>query len=255
MTEVSDAWWTVTAPRGPGRRRRPRLHTRTQARRDPLSDEERARWVQAVNPFLMNMWPAARRKARPAPKCWRICRRASPPGLPNERCGVHSRAGPCVKAVNLFWSALRVVVMAFALVAGLALLAMVGIICVDIVMRLLGRSFAGTYDVVRFTGTIAIAGALPYTTAVKGHVAVEYFFQKLHRIGRICGHGLPGDYCGVVQHLSAVHTARQLLTGGKGSLSDWATPVLVVHHRRSMHAHHACGSVQSVSPRPEMIKP
>ena len=50
--------------------------------------------------------------------------------------------GPCFKAVNLFWSALRVVVMAFALVAGLALLAMVGIICVDIVMRLLGRSFA-----------------------------------------------------------------------------------------------------------------
>ena len=92
---------------------------------------------------------------------------------------------PCFKAVNLFWSALRVVVMAFALVAGLALLAMVGIICVDIVMRLLGKSFAGTYDVVRFMGTIAIAGSMPYTTAVKGHVAVEYFFHKLHRIGRI----------------------------------------------------------------------
>ena len=93
--------------------------------------------------------------------------------------------GPCLKTVNYFWSALRAVVMAFALIAGFALLVMVAIICVDIVMRLLGRSFVGAYDLVRFTGTIAIAGALPYTTAVKGHVAVEYFFHKLHRIGRI----------------------------------------------------------------------
>lgn len=127
--------------------------------------------------------------------------------------------GPCFKAIDLFWSALRFVVMALALVAGLALLAMVGIICVDIVMRLLGRSFAGTYDVVRFTGTIAIAGSLPYTTAVKGHVAVEYFFHKLNRIGRI----LVDTACRVivvglfstfswqcVQHGNALRTAKEV---------------------------------------------
>lgn len=93
--------------------------------------------------------------------------------------------GPVVKTTNGMWSFLRLVIMAFALVAGLALLAMIGIICVDIVMRFLAHSFAGTYDVVRFLGTIAIAGALPYTTAVKGHVAVEYFFHKLNRVGRV----------------------------------------------------------------------
>jgi TRAP-type C4-dicarboxylate transport system permease small subunit len=32
---------------------------------------------------------------------------------------------------------------------------------------------------------VTIACALPYTTAVKGHVAIEYFFQKLGRRGRI----------------------------------------------------------------------
>jgi TRAP-type C4-dicarboxylate transport system permease small subunit len=38
---------------------------------------------------------------------------------------------------------------------------------------------------VRISGTITIACALPYTTAVKGHVAIEYFFHKLSRRGRI----------------------------------------------------------------------
>lgn len=89
------------------------------------------------------------------------------------------------RCVGLLWTLLRFAVMAFAAVAGLATLAMVLLICVDILVRLFGYPFAGTYDIVRFLGTIAIAGALPYTTAVKGHVAVEYFFHKLHRVGRI----------------------------------------------------------------------
>ena len=29
-----------------------------------------------------------------------------------------------------------------------------------------------------------MAAALPYTTAIKGHVAIEYFFHKLNRPGR-----------------------------------------------------------------------
>ena len=35
------------------------------------------------------------------------------------------------------------------------------------------------------TGGVTIACVLPYTTAVKGHVAVEYFFLKLPRTARI----------------------------------------------------------------------
>lgn len=97
----------------------------------------------------------------------------------------HPFATRISRIVALFWTALRVVVMAFAVIAGMAILAMIAVICTDIVVRLFGYSYSGTYDIVRFLGTIAIAGALPYTTAVKGHVAVEYFFHKLHRVGRI----------------------------------------------------------------------
>ncbi|NLN94530.1 MAG: TRAP transporter small permease [Candidatus Hydrogenedens sp.] len=84
-----------------------------------------------------------------------------------------------------FWQVLRLVVQVLALFAGACILAMMCITCVDIVFRGIGKPIVGCYDLVRITGALAIACALPYTTAVKGHVAIEYFFLKLHRRGRI----------------------------------------------------------------------
>lgn len=80
---------------------------------------------------------------------------------------------------------LRKVVMAMAGISGIAILAMILVTCIDVVMRAFGSALTGAYDIVRIAGVIAIACSLPYTTAVKGHVAIEYFFQKLHRRGRI----------------------------------------------------------------------
>ena len=42
----------------------------------------------------------------------------------------------------------------------------------------------GAYDLVRVLGAIAMVCALPLTKAVKGHIAIEYFFQKLGARGR-----------------------------------------------------------------------
>lgn len=84
-----------------------------------------------------------------------------------------------------FWAFLRLLILASAAVAGGAILLMIAVTCLDIVLRAAGRPFVGSYDIVRFAGAITIAGALPYTSAVKGHVAIEYFFLKLNRIGRI----------------------------------------------------------------------
>jgi TRAP-type C4-dicarboxylate transport system permease small subunit len=47
------------------------------------------------------------------------------------------------------------------------------------VARKAGFAFTGAYDVVRVLAALALAGALPVTTAAKGHVAIEYFFGKL----------------------------------------------------------------------------
>ena len=57
--------------------------------------------------------------------------------------------------------------------------------CVDVVLRRLGHPVPGSYDMVKMAAGVTIACALPYTTAIKGHVAVEYFHHRLSRRGRI----------------------------------------------------------------------
>lgn len=72
-------------------------------------------------------------------------------------------------------------VQALAIVAGLGILAIIAITCLDIALRIFSRSLTGTVDLVRVLSGVVLACALPYTTAAKGHIAVEYFFEKLHR--------------------------------------------------------------------------
>ncbi len=80
---------------------------------------------------------------------------------------------------------LRLVVNVLAAVAALAIVVMILVTCVDVVGRRVGYPLTGTYDVVELLGAIMIAGALPYTTACKGHVAIEFILQNLSRRGRI----------------------------------------------------------------------
>lgn len=88
-------------------------------------------------------------------------------------------------AGRMYYALLRIVVMAMAALSGLAVIAMMGITVTDIVLRRCGTGLRGAYDLVCIASALAIAFALPYTTAVKGHVAVEFFFQKLNRPGRV----------------------------------------------------------------------
>ena len=76
-------------------------------------------------------------------------------------------------------STLRSVTGVLAGVAGLAVAVMIVVTCVDVVGRWFGRPLTGAYDVVELLGAIAITGALPYTTACKGHVAIDFLVRKL----------------------------------------------------------------------------
>ncbi len=89
------------------------------------------------------------------------------------------------RALDRYQQWLRVPVTILAVVAGASLMIMMLVTCADVVLRLFRVSLTGAYDVARITGALTIACALPYTTAVKGHVAIEYFFHKLGRRGRI----------------------------------------------------------------------
>ena len=107
------------------------------------------------------------------------------PSKPGQR-GGHSFQGNRLRFTNRDsgGSMNRSVCGVMAGVAGLAVAAMIILTCVDVVGRRLGHPLTGTYDIVEILGAISIIGALPYTTACKGHVAIEFLFQKLSRLGR-----------------------------------------------------------------------
>jgi TRAP-type C4-dicarboxylate transport system permease small subunit len=87
--------------------------------------------------------------------------------------------------IDLYHRALRAVVQALAYVAGASLMVMVLVTTADVILRKFGHSLTGAWDIVKIAAAITMAAALPYTTAIKGHVAIEYFFHKLGRRGRI----------------------------------------------------------------------
>ena len=76
---------------------------------------------------------------------------------------------------------LRGLVLGLAFMAGVSVIGMMLVTCVDVVGRSLGYPLKGSYDIVRLLSLITLSCALPYTTAVKGHVAVEFFFHKMPR--------------------------------------------------------------------------
>ena len=87
--------------------------------------------------------------------------------------------------IDLYHRGLRALVRALAWVAGASLMVMVLVTTTEVLLRMFRVSMTGAYDIVKIAAAITIAAALPYTTAIKGHVAIEYFFHKLGRRGRI----------------------------------------------------------------------
>jgi TRAP-type C4-dicarboxylate transport system permease small subunit len=79
---------------------------------------------------------------------------------------------------------LRWLTHAMAAVGGVAVAGIIVVTVADVVGRQFGHSVKGAYDLVRVLGAIAMGCALPLTKAVKGHIAIEYFFQKLGGRGR-----------------------------------------------------------------------
>jgi TRAP-type C4-dicarboxylate transport system permease small subunit len=89
------------------------------------------------------------------------------------------------KIRNAYVKALRSVVITLIFVSGLSVFVMILITCADVILRRFGFPVAGAYDIVKLLSAITLACALPYTTAVKGHVAIEFFFHKLGRRSRL----------------------------------------------------------------------
>jgi TRAP-type C4-dicarboxylate transport system permease small subunit len=87
--------------------------------------------------------------------------------------------------LKLYDKALTVFVYALTVVSGVSTLLVIAITCLDIILRRCGSSIHGAVDIVKILGCLAVVTALPYTTAVKGHIAVEFLFRKLPRFWKI----------------------------------------------------------------------
>ena len=89
------------------------------------------------------------------------------------------------KPLSPFWRGVVMLTYGMTAVSCAGLVLMMLVTGADVLLRQIGWPLKGAYDVVRICGALAAACALPLTTAMKGHVAIEYFFQKLSRTWRI----------------------------------------------------------------------
>jgi TRAP-type C4-dicarboxylate transport system permease small subunit len=88
------------------------------------------------------------------------------------------------RCLELFFGGLRKLILLFALLAGAAVLGMMGITVADVLLRVFKVGIVGAYDIVRVCGVVAISCGLPYITAVKGHIAIEFLYRGFSPHGR-----------------------------------------------------------------------
>jgi TRAP-type C4-dicarboxylate transport system permease small subunit len=67
----------------------------------------------------------------------------------------------------------------FNIVAAAAVVLIMLVIIFDIIMRIFRISVPGAYDVISLLGAVVIAFSLAYTSIQKGHIAVDFLYQKL----------------------------------------------------------------------------
>lgn len=65
--------------------------------------------------------------------------------------------------------------------AGVCLLAMIGLTCANIFLRLFGMPVRGTFELMGFLGAAVTAFALGYTQIRRGHIAVDVLINTFSR--------------------------------------------------------------------------
>lgn len=73
----------------------------------------------------------------------------------------------------------RALSLKFNWIAAGAIIFMMGLTCLDVVLRLFRNSIPGTYEFIGLFGSLVISFSLAYTSIEKGHIAVEILVQKL----------------------------------------------------------------------------
>jgi TRAP-type C4-dicarboxylate transport system permease small subunit len=86
--------------------------------------------------------------------------------------------------VNAFLKAVSQISKYLNVVAGISLIFLIVLTIVDVVLRGFGKPIVGTYELVAFSGAIAIGLSMPQTALQRGHIYVDFLIAKLPRAGR-----------------------------------------------------------------------
>ncbi|MDA3800316.1 MAG: TRAP transporter small permease [Kiritimatiellae bacterium] len=90
------------------------------------------------------------------------------------------------RIIDIYTKILKRTIECLAVISGIALVLIVVVMCYDVLVdKAFNKPIAGLNDIIKILGCISMSFALPYVTACKGHIAIEYFFQKLWRTGRL----------------------------------------------------------------------
>ena len=63
-------------------------------------------------------------------------------------------------------------------ISGLALTFIMLLTVADVVLRLFGSPIVGTFEMVGLGGAVVIGFAIPITSWLRGHIFVDFFYQK-----------------------------------------------------------------------------
>jgi len=66
----------------------------------------------------------------------------------------------------------------FNYIACLAVVVMMLLSCADVALRLIGAPIPGAYEMVGLIGALIVSFSLAYTSMQRGHVAVEFIFER-----------------------------------------------------------------------------
>lgn len=84
-----------------------------------------------------------------------------------------------MRIIHSFWTLAHLLSRWLNGVAIYSLASMMFLVCFNVVVRRLGWPIFGTIEIVEFLTSITIAFALPYTSIVRGHIAIDLLVSHL----------------------------------------------------------------------------
>jgi TRAP-type C4-dicarboxylate transport system permease small subunit len=87
-------------------------------------------------------------------------------------------------SVNLYLKAVTQISRFLNVVAGISLVFLIVLTIVDVILRGFGKPIVGTYELVAFSGALAIGLSMPRTALLRGHIYVDFLIAKFPRTVR-----------------------------------------------------------------------